>query len=379
MPKFPSILKRPLRAIRRLIHDRRGAAAIMLAVALSGIVGFAGLGTEVAAWYFTTRAMQGAASSAAASAAAELAAAKVAGVSVTCDQLRHTGRAIAATFNFANGTNSTTVSVNGSDSSGTSCGTLTSTPNPTQCAPSFSSSTACYIEVIISQPQAALLSAVVMPSGWTPTITARAEAQANTGATGTGCVLALNGVASRAANAGGTGTLTFNGCSIYSNSHASDGIYVGGSGVVSAQGAYVVGHVNGTVHTDPAYGTNTGVNPTVAPYANVTMPSSSTTCSGWSNYVNGNSDLHLSNTQVAILKPASAQGTCAIPHDVQLDAGSTLVLCPGVYVFNNSSNLIMNGSSILLAPPSATSSPAISAACIGDLTGGVTIVFANST
>jgi len=381
MPKFPSILKRPLRAIRRLIHDRRGAAAIMLAVALSGIVGFAGLGTEVAAWYFTTRAMQGAASSAAASAAAELAAAKVAGVSVTCDQLRHTGRAIAATFNFANGTNSTTVSVNGSDSSGTSCGTLTSTPNPTQCAPSFSSSTACYIEVIISQPQAALLSAVVMPSGWTPTITARAEAQANTGATGTGCVLALNGVASRAANAGGTGTLTFNGCSIYSNSNASDGIYVGGSGVVSAQGAYVVGHVNGTVHTDPAYGTNTGVNPTVDPYANVTMPSSSTTCSGWSNYVNGNGNLHITNGTYTL---TAAGGTCALPNDIQMDGG-TLTLCPGIYVFNGGHSLTMNSTSVLNAPPQAgpippaTTPPMSSTLCPNDTSGGVTIVFVNSS
>src|SRR5438045_7528543 len=104
MPQFPPILKRPLPAIRQLIRDRRGAAAMMLAIALSGIVGFAGLGTEVAAWYFTTRAMQGAASSAAATAAAQLAAAKVAGISVTCDQLRHSGRAVAATFNFANGT-----------------------------------------------------------------------------------------------------------------------------------------------------------------------------------------------------------------------------------------------------------------------------------
>src|SRR5438477_1298990 len=384
MPKFPSILKRPLRAIRRLIHDRRGAAAIMLAVALSGIVGFAGLGTEVAAWYFTTRAMQGAASSAAASAAAELAAAKVAGVSVTCDQLRHTGRAIAATFNFANGTNSTTVSVNGSDSSGTSCGTLTSTPNPTQCAPSFSSSTACYIEVIISQPQAALLSAVVMPSGWTPTITARAEAQANTGATGTGCVLALNGVASRAANAGGTGTLTFNGCSIYSNSNASDGIYVGGSGVVSAQGAYVVGNINGTVNTDPLYGTNTGVNPTVDPYAGVTLPSSSTTCSNWSTYANGNNGIHLSSsTDIATLYPSSAGGTCAIPHDIQL-SGGTLNLCPGIYVFNSGSNLTMTAASVLNAPPQAgaippaTTPPMTSTLCPGNTSGGVTIVFVNS-
>jgi hypothetical protein len=106
------------------------------------------------------------------------------------------------------------------------------------------------------------------------------------------------------------------------------------------------------------------------------MPSSSTTCSGWS--ANGNSSLHLSSTQSAILKSASAGGTCAIPRDVQLDAGATLVLCPGVYVFNSGSNLTMNGSSILLAPPSTTTTPAISAACVGDLTGGVTIVFANS-
>ena len=100
MPQFPLMLKRPSLAIRQLIRDRRGAAAIMLAIALSGIVGFAGLGTEVAAWYFTTRSMQGAASSAAASAAAELAAATVAGSSITGDQLTHTGRAVSATFNF---------------------------------------------------------------------------------------------------------------------------------------------------------------------------------------------------------------------------------------------------------------------------------------
>jgi len=39
----------------------------------------------------------------------------------------------------------------------------------------------------------------------------------------------------------------------------------------------------------------------------------------------------------------------------------------------------MAGQSTLLAPPSATSNPTISAACVGDLTGGVTIVFANTT
>src|SRR2546430_86032 len=156
------IPKRAFRAFRRLLRDRRGAAAVILAIALPFIISFAGLGSEVAAWYFTTRAMQGAASSAAASAAAQLAAAKVAGVSVTCDQLRHSGRAVAATFNFANGTNSTTVALNGYDSSGNLCSPLSSTPSPSQCASSFSPSTGCYIEVVINQPQTALLSAVLM-------------------------------------------------------------------------------------------------------------------------------------------------------------------------------------------------------------------------
>src|SRR5437763_4779401 len=295
MPKFPQVLMRSLPAIRRFVRDRRGAAAVMLAIALSGIIGFAGLGSEVAAWYFTTRAMQGAADAAAESAAAELAAGTVGGSSVSNDQLTHTGRAVSATFNFSNGVSSTTVTVNHPPATTTGL-------NSANCDSRLSGFN-CYVEVLISQSQTPLLSALFMSTG--PTITTRAVAQANTGATSTGCVLALDSVASRAANAGGTGALTFNGCSIYSNSNASDGIYVGGSGVVSAQGAYVVGNINGTVHTDPAYGTNTGVNPTVDPYANVTMPSSSTTCSNWGTYTNGNNGIHLSSsTDIATLYPS---------------------------------------------------------------------------
>src|SRR5438477_579735 len=259
MPQFLPILKRPLPALRQLIRDRRGAAAIMLAIALSGIVGFAGLGTEVAAWYFTTRSMQGAASSAAASAAAELAAATVAGSSITNDQLQHTGRAVSATFNFSNGV----------------------------------------------------------------------------------------------------------------------------SGVVNAQAAYVVGNINGTVNTATGYGTYTGVNPTVDPYASVAVPSSSTTCGGWT--PNGNNSLHLSTaTDTATLYPSSAGGTCAIPHDIQL-SGGTLNLCPGVYVFNSGSNLTLTANAIVNAPPQAgpippaTTPPMSSTVCPNDTSGGVTIVFVNSS
>ena len=233
----------------------------------------------------------------------------------------------------------------------------------------------CYVEVVISQPQTPLLSALFMSSG--PTIRTRAVAQANTGTGSTGCVLALDGVASRAANSGGTGTLTFNNCAIYSNSNASDGIYVGGSGTVNAQAAYVVGHINGTVNTTD--GSYTGVNPTVDPYRNVAVPSSSTTCNGWT--PNGNQNLHLSSSQSATLYPSSAGGTCAVPQDIKLDSTATLNLCPGVYVFNNGASLMMTGGGATInAPPTASTTPAMSSTlCPNDTSGGVTIVLANGS
>ena len=152
MSKFPQTLKRPLAAIRRFVRDRRGAAAVMLAIALSGIIGFAGLGSEVAAWYFTTRAMQGAADAAAESAAAELAAGTVSGSSVSSDQLTHTGRAVSATFNFSNGVSSTTVTVNHPP--------LTTTGLNSANCDSRLSGYNCYVEVIIQQPQTPLLSSL---------------------------------------------------------------------------------------------------------------------------------------------------------------------------------------------------------------------------
>src|SRR5262249_38825642 len=112
MSKLSPFLNRRLPFIKQLIHDRRGATAIMLAIALSAIIGFAGLASEVASWYFTTRAMQGAASSSASSAAAQLAAAILSGSTWSNDQLTHTGRAVSATFSFTDGVSSTTVSVN---------------------------------------------------------------------------------------------------------------------------------------------------------------------------------------------------------------------------------------------------------------------------
>src|SRR5437763_14583380 len=112
MQRIPPILRRPLLVLAKLYRDRRGAAAVILAIALSGIVGFAGLGSEVAGWYYVTRSMQGAADSAVATAAAELASATSSGSTGTSHQLTNAGRSGASAFNLRNGTRITTVTVN---------------------------------------------------------------------------------------------------------------------------------------------------------------------------------------------------------------------------------------------------------------------------
>src|SRR3979411_2882075 len=109
MSSINRVFRGPARLFAGVLRDRNGAVAGLLAIGLSAIVGFAGLGSEVAAWYYTKRAMQGAADSAATTAAAALAAATVSGSSVTGTQLSNAGRRGGSTVNFRDGTGRTTV------------------------------------------------------------------------------------------------------------------------------------------------------------------------------------------------------------------------------------------------------------------------------
>src|SRR6267154_1669834 len=144
MPSILSLLNRPLPVVARLFRDRRGAAAVLLAIALSGIVGFAGLGSEVASWYYTTRSMQGAADSAAATAAAALASTTSTGSTITLAQLSNAARSVTSTFNFRDGTGGTTVTVSNPPATTTNL-------DSSRCAAPFTGFN-CYVEVIISQP-----------------------------------------------------------------------------------------------------------------------------------------------------------------------------------------------------------------------------------
>jgi hypothetical protein len=206
----------------------------------------------------------------------------------------------------------------------------------------------CYVEVIVSQPQTALLSAVFMDTG--PTIAARAVALANTTATADGCVVAL-GEAAHAIDIStiGSPALTLTDCAIYDNSPDNPGaLTLDGSATINAKAAYIARSVSGSGLTTTD-GTFTGVNPITDPYVDrsFTWPSP---------------------------RP-NASGT---------NCNKTVNLCPGVYIVDqgtwdlNSVNTppATNISTLCPGNTQRTAHTNISTLCPGNTIGGATIVVA---
>jgi hypothetical protein len=144
----------PGKLIRRLGRDRGGAVAVLFALSASVLIGFAGLGAEVALWYISKRAAQGAADTAAYSALIAYHAGETADFAATA-------KAVAAQYGFIDTVGGVSVAVNQPPLSGPHSGDATA------------------IEVIISAPQAPLFSKLFLAA---PTVAARAVAAAATGA-----------------------------------------------------------------------------------------------------------------------------------------------------------------------------------------------------
>jgi len=351
MRSTPSISPRVWQLVSGPLGDPGGATAVIIALALSIIVGFAGLGTEAASWYLIKRSMQGAADTAAATAAAGLAADR----SATSSQMTSAAKSIAATYGFVDGTASTTIAVNNPPAT---------TTGLAGCSSPFAAFN-CYVEVIVTQPQTPLLSAVFMSSG--PTIQARAVALANTIATADGCVVAL----SRVSNAIdistiGSPSLTLNDCAIYDNSPYSGALTLGGAATISAKAAYIVGEVSGSGLTTTD-GTYTGVNPITDPFADrsFTWPSPRPNASS-----GANCDQNNYSGSPATINPSSSKAY-VFCNGIKITGNKTINLCPGIYIIDQGMLSLQSGS--LNAPPTTN----ISTLCPGNTTGGVTIVLSN--
>jgi hypothetical protein len=291
----------------RLVGDRAGATVVMMAISLSGIAGVAGLGTEAASWYTAKRTMQGAADSAAAAAALAVAAGEASSTYATL------AKSIAASYNFVDGSNGTTVAVNYPPTSG-----------------AYQASQA--VEVIIRQPQAALLSAMFVATG--PTVSARAVGLANTSRTGQGCVVAFDTNNETSFTDSGSASLTFNECSLYIDSPSTSALNINAGGTISAASAYLVGGVSGTGLTTTG-GTYTGANPMIDPYLGAAVPAYSGCDSN--NY-------HLSAQSKT--KNVGVSGVYVFCNGVTLDGGSTLTLGAGTFIVDQGLLKIAGGSTL---------------------------------
>ena len=244
----------------RAARDPSGTISVLAAMSLTAVIGFAGLGTEASFWYVQKRHMQSAADSASLSAASAVAAGETitAGTPATGTPVT-AAQAVAAQYGFTDGTDGVTVTVNNPPSSG---------PN---------SGNASAVEVIISQPQPRLFSALFMSDG--PTIGGRAVSLVNSTGGAMACLIALDTGNVIDINDSGTAHLNMPSCDMYVNSsNAGSALQMSGTAVINANASYVVGgaSISGLAHLNDSAGTflNTGA-PTPDPYANVNIQSHS--------------------------------------------------------------------------------------------------------
>ena len=340
---------------RRLGADCSGAAAVMLALALSSVLGLAGLGTEVAAWYMAKQTMQGASDAAAYTAVTAMSA----GASVA--QMTTEAKSVAGKYHFVDGTAGVTVTVNNPPVSGAFAGKSSA------------------VEVIVSQPQTPMISGVLISTG--PTIQVRSVAAAITA--GSGCVVALDkGDVVDVTDSGNT-ILNLNSCSLYINSSDPAALTMTGGAVIDAGAAYITGGVStsGGAALDTTKGTYTGTPPINDPYGYVNVPTFNPCAASGPNCQLGYSNN--SNTPVTI----NATGTTPYVFTNGLNLGSqaSLTLGPGIYIIDRglfsvgaqSTLTASNGTTIILT--SSTGSNYATATINGGASVSVTAPTAGAT
>jgi Flp pilus assembly protein TadG len=301
------------RLVSRFLKDRSGSYVTIFAISLPALVGVTAFGTEEGLLLYDRQTMQHAADSSAASAAVAYSSGVTSGSGV-----KSQASSVAASYGFVDRANNISVTVNQPPSAG-------KFKNTSQA-----------IEVIISQPQPRLFSAL-----WSSSpipVTARAVALPKDQA----CILALNPTANSSFSQQGSVNTQLVHCAVMDNSTSATALSIGGSAKLSTNFVGVVGGISGKSSITATDGMISGYHVVNDPYANVSFPSYSG-CT-YNNY---------STHGTVTLSPGVYCG------GMNLGAGAAVTLNPGIYYLDRGS-LSMTGSASL----SGT---------------GVTIVFTSST
>jgi Flp pilus assembly protein TadG len=312
---------------RALIADRGGNIAILTALMLPVLVGACGLGSEVAYWFYSARAMQNAADSAAVAAATN-------GSSSYATE----AQAVMSLYGYQNGAGEVTVSAS----------------NAAACPAGGSN---CY-SVTITKLTPLFLSQIVGFKGTTTvngvpytrlTATATAAIEAN----GDACVLVLDPTGNAMSTTGGNTTLS--NCDLQVNSNSSDALTTTG-GVITASGINVVGgysQTGGKLTPTPT----TGAPPISDPYAglyaqnnvaSIGSQSQPCTTTAAKTFVGGSGSLAAGNYCGGISVTGSTVTFTPGPNNQYNGvtiSGGTVTLAPGIY-----NGLSITGGKVNLLP-----------------------------
>jgi hypothetical protein len=323
---------RPQRFLQRLFTDRQGATAIIVGVSMVGLLGMAGLATEVGLWYATKRHMQGAADSGAFSAAI---------AASTGENYTTEAKGTTAKYGFVDQQNGVTVSVNRPPSTGNYTGTSSA------------------IEVIIQQPQTRMFSGLFLASN--PTIAARAV---GTPGSGNDCVLALDPTASGAITNTGSTTVDLINCGFADNSNSSSAFSITGSATLNAASLSVVGGISngGSGNMTISGATVTGSSAMPDPYANVGIPSYSGCNTNTSGPLHGTNNFPPTGTAPAapavyvicgdVKANSNGHNGATVNFNGDPTSGSIFIIDGGSLTVDSSSTINVNNATIILTSSS---------------------------
>lgn len=316
------------RCLGGLLRGREGEAGALAPVAallMVVLLGFAGLGIEVALWQLERRALQGAADAAAASAAHAL----IDGQSVA-DQ----ARAVAATFGYTDGVDGVTVEVNVPPTRGSKAGNASA------------------VEVIVRRDRPPLLAAFFLDAP--VTLGGRAVASVE-GASSGFCVLVME-VTAQSTQVHGASTINLPNCGLAVNSANAQAVIVTGSASITATHVSIVGNYRTTgvarITTTVAPAPATGQAPLEDPYADVQIPAFAG--------CNHNS-YHLGSNLKATLYPG------VYCNGLRVDNAAEATLMPGIYYIDRGTFTVagsakfnaLNGVTFVLTSSTGSNFPSI--------------------
>ena len=283
-------------------QDRSGAAAIVMALLLPVLLGGLAFGAEAGFWGLQKRKLQNAADFAVYSAAMQ----KKAGITNT-SSLRAVGLAVATEGGYKLGSSGMTLVSPPTSGAYVGNGSAVQLSLDHTIKRSFSS-------IFSSTPVAFTVRATALIGGGEPA-----------------CVLALDPSASGALSIGGSTDVTLTGCSIAANSTSSSAIQTTGNAAdLVAECASTPGGVSDShgVLDLNCGSAKTGAAPVSDPYASVPEPTPGS-CASFSTFTSGN--------------PANPNPGCYTLSSGNNTVNKDIQLKPGVYTFNGSGTLRLNG------------------------------------